>query len=75
MVPRFIMPAFMDTTALFTLTGWALDGYLKVFWYEDPTASFGGAMLNLLPQVGMLTAMAFAFMGAARLLARRWEAA
>ncbi len=75
MVPRFIMPAFMDTTALFTLTGWALDGYLKVFWYEDPTASFGGAMLNLLPQVGMLTAMTFAFMGAARLLARRWEAA
>ncbi len=75
MVPRFIMPAFMDTTALFTLTGWALDGYLKVFWYEDPTASFGSAMLNLLPQVGMLTAMAFAFMGAARLLARRWEAA
>lgn len=75
MVPRFIMPAFMNTTALFTFNGWALDGYLKIFWYEDPEASLGEAMIHLLPQVGMLIAMAIGFLGAARLLAKRWEKA
>ena len=75
MIPRFIMPAFMDTTALFTFNGWALDGYLKIFWYEDPDASFAGAMIHLLPQVTMLIAMAIGFLGVARLLAKRWEVA
>ncbi len=75
MVPRFVMPEFMNTTALFTFNGWALDGYLKIFWYEDPDASLGGALANLLPQVGMLVAMAAGFLGVARLLAKRWEAA
>jgi ABC-2 type transport system permease protein len=36
MVPRFVMPDFMNTTVLFTFNGWALDGYLKVFWHDDP---------------------------------------
>ncbi len=75
MVPRFIMPAFMNTTALFTFNGWALDGYLKVFWYEDPGASLGRAMIHILPQVSVLVVMAIAFFGAARFLAKRWEAA
>ena len=75
MVPRFIMPSFMNTTALFTFNGWALDGYLKVFWYGDPTASFGRAMIQLLPQLSVLTVMAVAFLVIARLLARRWERA
>lgn len=75
MVPRFIMPEFMSTTALFTFNGWALDGYLKIFWYEDPDASFSGAMIYILPQVGMLIAMGIGFLGVARLLARRWEGA
>lgn len=75
MVPRFIMPAFMNTTALFTFNGWALDGYLKIFWYEDPDASLGRAMIHILPQVSMLLVMAISFLGVARLLAKRWEAA
>jgi ABC-2 type transport system permease protein len=73
MVPRFVMPDFMNTTALFTFNGWALDGYLKVFWYDDPAASLGQAMVGLLPQLLVLSAAAAAFLLAARLIARRWE--
>ncbi len=73
MIPRFIMPAFMNTTALFTFNGWALDGYLKVFWYDDPDASLVQSMIHILPQVGTLVAMVIAFLGVARLLAKRWE--
>jgi len=75
MVPRFIMPDFMETTALFTFNGWALDGYLKVFWYADPQATFGQFLFSLLPQLAVLSAMAAVFFIAARALARRWESA
>lgn len=75
MVPRFIMPDFMETTSLFTFNGWALDGYLKVFWYADPQATFGQFLFSLLPQLAVLSAMAVFFFLAARALARRWESA
>ena len=73
MVPRFIMPDFMKTTSLFTFNGWALDGYLKVFWYDDPQATFGQFVVSLLPQLAVLAAMAAVLFLAARMLARRWE--
>ena len=73
MVPRFIMPDFMHTTALFTFNGWALDGYLKVFWYDDPQAGVVATLTALWPQLLALALMAVVFLGAARLLARRWE--
>lgn len=73
MVPRFVMPAFMNTTALFTFNGWALDGFLKVFWYDDPGAGVLAAMINLLPQLAALSLMTIAFLFVARILARRWE--
>lgn len=73
MVPRFVMPPFMETTALFTLNGWALDGFLKVFWYDDPQASLGQSLLALAPQLGVLSLVTVAFLGLARYLARRWE--
>jgi ABC-2 type transport system permease protein len=73
MVPRFLMPAFMDTLSLFTFNGWALDGYLKVFWYEDPNAGLWGFLASLLPQVGVISGMTVVFLLIARLLARRWE--
>jgi ABC-2 type transport system permease protein len=75
MVPRFVMPAFMDTTALFTFNGWALDGFLKVFWYDDPAAGVGATLVSILPQAIALAVMTFLFLGLARLFARRWEAA
>ena len=73
MVPRFIMPKFMDTAALFTFNGWALDGFLKVFWYNDVHATVVQSLASLIPQLGVLTVLAAAFIGVARTLARRWE--
>lgn len=73
MVPRFVMPKFMDTAALFTFNGWALDGFLKVFWYNDVHATVGQSLFSLAPQLAVLTVLAIAFVGIARTLARRWE--
>ena len=74
MVPRFFMPAFMETASRFTFNGWALDGYLKVFWYDDPTHSVAQALGDLAPEAGVLVGMTVVFLIIARLLARRWEA-
>ncbi len=73
MVPRFVMPDFMNTTALFTFNGWALDGYLKVFWYEQPGATLLQSLVSLAPQLAVLGGMAAVFLAIARTLARRWE--
>lgn len=68
MFPRFLMSETMQKAGLLTFNGWALDGYLKVFWRNAP-------LVDLWPQVLVLSLLAIVFMGAARLLARRWEAA
>jgi ABC-2 type transport system permease protein len=73
MVPRFVMPKFMDTAALFTFKGWALDGFLKIFRYNDLHASVAQSLLSVVPQLAMLTVLAAVFAGIARTLARRWE--
>jgi len=73
MVPRFVMPSFMETTALFTFNGWALDGYLKVFWYENVGDSVLRSLSGLLPQIAVLSGMAVVFLVISRNLARRWE--
>jgi ABC-2 type transport system permease protein len=74
MVPRFVMPEFMDTTAKFTFNGWALDGYLKVFWYDDPGQSLASSLASIIPEITVLAAATVVFLGLARLMARRWEA-
>jgi ABC-2 type transport system permease protein len=51
-----------------TFNGWALDGYLKVFWRN-------AALWELWPQVAVLVALTLVFLAGARILARRWEAA
>lgn len=68
MFPRFLMSETMQTFGLLTFNGWALDGYLKVFWREVP-------LWQLWPQVLVLAGLALAFLAAARVLARRWEVA
>ena len=73
MVPRFAMPDFMHTAAKFTINGWALDGFLKVLWYDDPAATTLEALWDLAPELAVLGALAVAFFLAARRLARRWE--
>jgi len=74
MIPRFVMPKFMETTALFTFNGWALDGFLKVFWYADPRGTAGQTLASLSAQIGVLTILAIVFLSAARVFAKRWEA-
>jgi ABC-2 type transport system permease protein len=73
MVPRFVMPKFMDSLALFTFNGWALDGYLKVFWYDQPGVGPAATVVTLWPQLLVLGALAALFLALARRLARRWE--
>jgi len=68
MFPRFLMSDTMQQVGLVTFNAWALDGYLKVFWRDAP-------LLQLWPQVLVLTSLAAIFLAAARLFARRWETA
>ena len=66
MFPRFLMSETMQTFGLVTFNAWALDGYLKVFWRDSP-------LLDLWPQVLVLTGLTVIFLAAARMFARRWE--
>ncbi len=66
-VPRFIMPAVLQKVGLLTLNAWAIDGFQKVFWRNEPVSS-------LWPQVTVLCAIALLFFFLARRIARRWEA-
>jgi len=68
MFPRFLMSETMQKIGLLTFNGWALDGYLKVFWRD-------ASLWQLWPQVVVLTTLTIVFLSGARLLARRWETA
>ena len=66
MFPRFIMPEGIQKLGLITFNAWALDGYIKVFWRDEP-------ILDLWPQVLVLLGATVVFFAVARRLARRWE--
>ena len=40
----------MKIAGLFTINGWAIDGFTKVFWYDEPVS-------HLWQQVGILLAI------------------
>ena len=67
MFPRFLMPEAMRQIGLFTFNAWAIDGFTKVFWRDQPVSA-------LLPQVAVLVGSALVLFLIARVLARRWEA-
>ena len=67
MLPRFLMPDWMQTVGLITFNAWALDGFQKVFWYNRP-------LLDLWPQVSVLVGISVVLFAVARRLSRRWEA-
>ncbi|MCA1581288.1 MAG: ABC transporter permease [Acidobacteria bacterium] len=67
MFPRFLMPEIMQKIGLITLNAWAIDGFQKVFWREEP-------LTRLWPQVLVLCAISVVFFALARRVARRWEA-
>jgi ABC-2 type transport system permease protein len=66
MFPRFMMSETMQKIGLVTFNAWALDGYLKVFWYERP-------LIDLWSQLTVLTVLTGVFLLTARVFARRWE--
>jgi ABC-2 type transport system permease protein len=67
MFPRFLMSDTMQQIGLVTFNAWALDGFLKVFWYEAP-------LMQLWPQLLVLFGLTVVFFTLARRFARRWEA-
>jgi ABC-2 type transport system permease protein len=66
MFPRYLMPDSMQKAGLFTINAWAIDGFTKVFWRDEPVS-------HLWPQVLVLTGIAIVLFAIARRLARRWE--
>ena len=68
MLPRFLMGESLQRFGLLTFNAWAIDGFTKVFWREEPLA-------HLWPQVLVLATMTLVFLSVARVLARRWERA
>ena len=66
MVPRYLLSEKIQRLGLLTLNAWAIDGFLKVFWREEPLSS-------LWPQVAVLIGASALLFAAARRLARRWD--
>lgn len=66
MFPRFLMPEAMQKAGLLTINAWAIDGFTKVFWRDEPIS-------HLWPQVLVLLAVGNVLFAIARRLARRWE--
>ncbi|PYQ28849.1 MAG: ABC transporter permease [Acidobacteria bacterium] len=68
MFPRFLMPAGLQKVGLVLFNAWAIEGFTRVFWREEPLSSLAVPILVLL-------AFGVAFFAIARRLARRWEVA
>ena len=66
MFPRFLMPQAMQKAGLLTINAWAIDGFTKVFWRDEPVS-------HLWPQVVVLIIVGVVLFAVARRLARRWE--
>jgi ABC-2 type transport system permease protein len=66
MFPRFLMPDAMQKAGLLTINAWAIDGFTKVFWRDEPVS-------HLWPQVSVLLAIGVVLFVTARRIARRWE--
>jgi ABC-2 type transport system permease protein len=66
MFPRYFMPKAMQTAGLFTINGWAIDGFTKVFWRDMPVSA-------LWPQVSVLLSIGVVLFLIASRIARRWD--
>jgi ABC-2 type transport system permease protein len=66
MFPRFLMPEKMQKAGLLTINAWAIDGFTKVFWRDEPVS-------HLWPQVLVLLGIGIVLFAIARRVARRWE--
>ncbi len=68
MVPRYLLSDTIQKLGLVTINAWAIDGFMKVFWREEP-------LIHLWPQILVLVAAAVFLFALARRLARRWDVA
>ena len=60
------LPEAMQKAGLLTINAWAIDGFTKIFWRDEPVS-------HLWPQVLVLLAAGVVMCAIARRLARRWE--
>jgi ABC-2 type transport system permease protein len=66
MFPRYFMSEAMQKAGLFTINAWAIDGFTKIFWRDEPIS-------HLWPKISVLLATALLLFFMARRIARRWE--
>ena len=66
--PRYLMSQKLQRFGLLTINAWAIDGFQKIFWRDEP-------VWTVWPQVLVLVAASAAFVLIARRVARRWELA
>lgn len=69
MMPRFIMPSFVVKLSSVAFNSWAMDGFLKVFWYNTPDQSI---VLSITTEVAVILGMAAVFLSIAFVAARKW---
>lgn len=73
MIPRFLMSEFMETVAMCTFNGWAIEGFLQVFWYDEQRDSLLASISKLGPALLALATMSFFSFFASLHFARRRE--
>ncbi|MGC2620758.1 MAG: ABC transporter permease [Acidobacteriaceae bacterium] len=66
MFPKFLMSNAMIKVGYFTFNSWAIAGYTKVFWRDEP-------IRNLAPEVAVLLTSGIVLFVLARWFARKWE--
>jgi ABC-2 type transport system permease protein len=66
MFPKFLMSPTMLRVGWFTFNSWAINGYTKVFWRDQPIRALG-------PEVAVLLSSGVVIFLLARWFARRWE--
>jgi ABC-2 type transport system permease protein len=66
--PRYLMSEKLQRFGLLTINAWAIDGFQKIFWRDQP-------VWTVWPQALVLVAACAVFLFVARRVARKWELA
>jgi ABC-2 type transport system permease protein len=66
MFPKSLMSDAMLKVGYFTFNSWAIEGYQKIFWRDEPVRSLG-------PEVAVLVTSGVVLFLVARWFARKWE--
>lgn len=66
MFPKFIMSDAMIRAGYFTFNSWAISGYQKIFWRDEPVRNLG-------PEAAVLLSSGLILFLLARWFARKWE--